>query len=88
MDMLLTQFAMAGGTFIMGVPGADDVMLNYQATSFHDALYVRQVLGLRPAPEFEKWLQENGIFDARNRLAPGGTAPRIFQRALLPKEGR
>jgi ethanolamine ammonia-lyase large subunit len=73
MDMLLTQFAVAGGTFIMGVPGSDDVMLNYQATSFHDALYVRRVLGLRPAPEFERWLIDNGIFDANNRLLPQRT---------------
>ena len=57
MDVLLTQLAVAGNTFIMGIPGSDDVMLNYQSTSFHDALYVRQVLGLRPAPEFESWLQ-------------------------------
>ena len=70
MDMLLTQFAVAGGTFIMGVPGSDDVMLNYQTTSFHDALYVRKVLGLRPAPEFETWLVENGIFSADNHLLP------------------
>ncbi|GAB6141278.1 ethanolamine ammonia-lyase subunit EutB [Methylosoma difficile] len=68
MDMLLTQFAVAGGTFIMGVPGADDVMLNYQSTSFHDALYVRQVLGLRPAPEFEQWLQQHQLFDGDNQL--------------------
>jgi ethanolamine ammonia-lyase large subunit len=56
MDGLLTLLGVAGCTFIMGVPGADDIMLNYQSTSFHDALYVRQVLGLRPAPEFEEWL--------------------------------
>ena len=53
MDMLLTLLGTAGINFIMGIPGSDDVMLNYQTTSFHDALYVRQVLGLRPAPEFE-----------------------------------
>jgi ethanolamine ammonia-lyase large subunit len=56
MDMLLTLLGAAGVNYIMGVPGADDVMLNYQSTSFHDALYVRKVLGLRPAPEFEAWL--------------------------------
>jgi ethanolamine ammonia-lyase large subunit len=78
MDMLLTQFAVAGGTFIMGVPGSDDVMLNYQATSFHDALYVRQVLGLRPAPEFERWLIDNGIFDAENRLLPQRANPPLL----------
>lgn len=78
MDMLLTQFAVAGGTFVMGVPGADDVMLNYQSTSFHDALYLRQVLGLRPAPEFERWLQEQQIFNADNRLAAQQAIPPLF----------
>jgi ethanolamine ammonia-lyase large subunit len=56
MDALLTLLGVAGVNYIMGVPGADDVMLHYQSTSFHDALYVRRVLGLRPAPEFEAWL--------------------------------
>jgi ethanolamine ammonia-lyase large subunit len=68
MDALLTLLAAAGCTFIMGVPGADDVMLNYQSTSFHDALYVRHLLGLRPAPEFEAWLAAVGISDTRGRL--------------------
>jgi ethanolamine ammonia-lyase large subunit len=58
MDALLTLLGAAGVNYIMGVPGADDVMLHYQSTSFHDALYLREVLGLRPAPEFEEWLQE------------------------------
>jgi len=58
MDALLTLLGAAGVNFIMGVPGADDVMLNYQSTSFHDALYVRGLLGLRPAPEFEEWLEQ------------------------------
>jgi ethanolamine ammonia-lyase large subunit len=57
MDALLTLLAVAGCNYIMGVPGADDVMLHYQSTSFHDALYVRRILGLRPAPEFEAWLE-------------------------------
>ena len=56
MDALLTMLGVAGCSYIMGVPGADDVMLHYQSTSFHDALYLRSVLGLKPAPEFEKWL--------------------------------
>ncbi|MEK8032851.1 ethanolamine ammonia-lyase subunit EutB [Ideonella sp. DXS29W] len=64
MDTLLTLLGVAGVTFIMGVPGADDVMLNYQTTSFHDALYARRALGLRPAPEFEAWLQRMGVSDA------------------------
>jgi ethanolamine ammonia-lyase large subunit len=57
MDSLLTLLGAAGVNFIMGVPGADDIMLNYQSTSFHDALYIREILGLRPAPEFEAWLE-------------------------------
>ncbi len=57
MDALLTLLAVAGCNYIMGVPGADDVMLHYQSTSFHDALYVRRVLGLKPAPEFEAWIE-------------------------------
>jgi ethanolamine ammonia-lyase large subunit len=61
MDDLLTLLGVAGVNFVMGVPGADDVMLNYQSTSFHDALYVREVLGLRPAPEFEAWLAGMGL---------------------------
>jgi ethanolamine ammonia-lyase large subunit len=70
MDALLTMLGVAGCTYIMGVPGADDVMLGYQSTSFHDALYLREVLGLRPAPEFEAWLQAMGILDDRSRLLP------------------
>ncbi|MGH9605924.1 MAG: ethanolamine ammonia-lyase subunit EutB [Terracidiphilus sp.] len=61
MDALLTLLGVAGVNYIMGVPGADDVMLNYQSTSFHDALYVRRVLGLKPAPEFEAWLAGDGF---------------------------
>jgi ethanolamine ammonia-lyase large subunit/ethanolamine ammonia-lyase small subunit len=70
MDNLLTLIAAAGCTFIMGVPGADDVMLNYQSTSFHDALYVRRVLGKRPAPEFEEWLEQHGIMDGYGNRRP------------------
>lgn len=62
MDVLLTLFGAAGLNFIMGIPGSDDVMLNYQTTSFHDALYLRQLLGLKAAPEFDLWLTEQGIF--------------------------
>ncbi|GAB4032455.1 ethanolamine ammonia-lyase subunit EutB [Spirosoma gilvum] len=70
MDTLLTLLGVAGINFIMGIPGADDIMLNYQSTSFHDALYVRRVLGLRPAPEFEDWLLRQGIMDQQgNRLS-------------------
>ena len=87
MDMLLTAFAVAGGTFIMGVPGADDVMLNYQSTSFHDALYVRQALGLRPAPEFEHWLQHHQIFNADNRLLQHPEVPALFKASLRNLSG-
>jgi ethanolamine ammonia-lyase large subunit len=69
MDNLLTLLAAAGVTFIMGVPGADDVMLNYQSTSFHDALYVRDLFGLKRAPEFDDWLFRAGLADAGFRLA-------------------
>jgi ethanolamine ammonia-lyase large subunit len=69
MDNLLTLLAAAGVTFIMGVPGADDVMLNYQSTSFHDALYVRDLFGLKRAPEFDDWLFRTGLVDADFRLS-------------------
>ena len=82
MDMLLTSLAVAGCNFIMGVPGADDVMLNYQSTSFHDALYVRQVLGLRPAPEFEQWLQQHQIFNDKNQLKQQSDVPALFKPVL------
>lgn len=61
MDTLLTMLGAAGVNYIMGVPGADDIMLNYQSTSFHDALYLRSIFGLRPAPEFEQWLSGAGV---------------------------
>ncbi|WP_343303518.1 ethanolamine ammonia-lyase subunit EutB [Chitinophaga niabensis] len=70
MDNLLTLLGVAGCNFIMGVPGADDIMLNYQSTSFHDALYIRQVLGLRPAPEFEQWLIKYGLMDENGKSLP------------------
>ncbi|MDU6730063.1 MAG: ethanolamine ammonia-lyase subunit EutB, partial [Bradyrhizobium sp.] len=68
MDALLTLLGVAGCTYIMGVPGADDIMLNYQSTSFHDALYIRKVLGKRAAPEFEAWLAATGISDGKGEL--------------------
>ena len=83
MDMLLTLLGAAGINFIMGIPGSDDVMLNYQTTSFHDALYVRQVLGLRAAPEFEAWLAKMDILrQDGNRLRLGPELPEPFRRAL------
>ena len=74
MDNLLVLLAAAGLNFMMGVPGADDVMLNYQSTSFHDALFARQLLGLKRAPEFEAWLQQEGITGADGRLLPATSA--------------
>jgi ethanolamine ammonia-lyase large subunit len=70
MDNLLTLLAAAGVNYLMGVPGADDVMLNYQSTSFHDAQYLRQVMGLRPAPEFEEWLAKMDVLRDDLRLKP------------------
>jgi ethanolamine ammonia-lyase large subunit len=70
MDNLLTLLAVAGCNYFMGVPGADDVMLNYQSTSFHDSHYLRQLLGLRPAPEFERWLEEMRVVSGDHRLLP------------------
>ena len=78
MDNLMTLLAVAGCTFIMGIPGGDDIMLAYQTTSFHDALYLRRVLGLRPAPEFEDWLNRMGIFDGRNALGRGLASTRLL----------
>lgn len=68
MDILLTVLATAGCTFVMGVPGADDIMLNYQSTSFHDCAYVRELLQLKPAPEFESWLLKMGIVNEKSQL--------------------
>lgn len=83
MDMLLTLLGAAGINFIMGIPGSDDVMLNYQTTSFHDALYARQVLGLRAAPEFEEWLTRMGIFQLQDgQLRMGNELPPAFRQAL------
>jgi ethanolamine ammonia-lyase large subunit len=65
MDILLSLLGIAGCTFIMGIPGADDIMLNYQSTSFHDTLYARTVLGLKPAPEFEIWLNKMNLTDKK-----------------------
>jgi ethanolamine ammonia-lyase large subunit len=82
MDILLTMLGVAGINFIMGIPGSDDVMLNYQTTSFHDALYVRRVLGLKPAPEFEAWLKAQQIFAESDQVALSSDVPRAFRRAI------
>jgi ethanolamine ammonia-lyase large subunit len=84
MDVLLTLLAAAGCTFVMGIPGSDDIMLNYQTTSFHDALYARRVLGLRPAPEFEQWLARMQIFSrADSAFRLHDNLPAAFQSALM-----
>jgi ethanolamine ammonia-lyase large subunit len=82
MDTLLTLLATAGVTFIIGVPGADDVMLNYQSTSFHDQLYVRELLGLKRAPEFEAWLGRQGLTDESGRLRAEGAAMPLLSTSL------
>jgi len=83
MDNLLTLLAAAGVTFIMGVPGADDIMLNYQSTSFHDALYVRELFGLRRAPEFDDWLLRAGLAGEDFRLAAdAGVLPEFAARLI------
>ncbi len=79
MDNLLTLLGVAGINFIMGIPGADDVMLNYQSTSFHDALYVRKVLGLRRAPEFEGWLESMRIADSYGTILPESKNPPLLE---------
>ena len=79
MDNLLTLLGVAGCNYIMGIPGADDIMLNYQSTSFHDALYVRKVLGLRPAPEFEQWLIKQGIINKEGNLISVGNRHELLQ---------
>ncbi len=78
MDVILTALAAAGVTYIMGVPGADDVMLGYQSTSFHDALYLREAFGLKRAPEFEAWLGRMGITDSGGRLLPAQAGHRLI----------
>jgi ethanolamine ammonia-lyase large subunit len=82
MDALFALLVAAGVNFVMGVPGADDIMLGYQSTSFHDALAMRDLFGRRPAPEFEDWLGRQGLMDSADRIRPR-TLPGHF-RALLP----
>jgi ethanolamine ammonia-lyase large subunit len=82
MDALLALLVSAGVNFVMGVPGADDIMLGYQSTSFHDALAMRELYGRRPAPEFEAWLVRQGLMDKAARVRPDALPARL--RALLP----
>ena len=81
MDNLLLLLGNAGCNFIMGVPGADDIMLNYQSTSFHDVLFVRKALNLKPSPEFENWLIQQNMTDDNGNLLPSTS----LQRQLLEK---
>jgi len=82
MDSLLTLLGVAGCNFIMGIPGSDDIMLNYQTTSFHDALYLRRALDLQPAPEFADWLERMQIFDSVSQHKPAATLPPGFREPL------
>jgi ethanolamine ammonia-lyase large subunit len=82
MDALLALLVAAGVNFVMGVPGADDIMLGYQSTSFHDALAMRELCRKKPAPEFEAWLARQGLTDTAERVRPR-SMPGHF-RALLP----
>jgi ethanolamine ammonia-lyase large subunit len=82
MDNLLALLVAAGVNFVMGVPGADDIMLGYQSTSFHDALAMRDLLGRRPAPEFEAWLARQGLIDASGRVRPRAMPEQLSR--LLP----
>lgn len=83
MDTLMTLLAAAGLTFIMGIPGADDIMLNYQTTSFHDTLYLRKLLGLKAAPEFEQWLKKMNIMDSSGQVQAVTRAHSMLQN--MPK---
>jgi ethanolamine ammonia-lyase large subunit len=82
MDNLLTLLGVAGCHFIMGIPGSDDIMLNYQTTSFHDALYLRRILDKRPAPEFEQWLTRMQIFRDTEGKVPADALPQVFRESL------
>jgi len=82
MDNLLTLLGVAGCNFVMGIPGSDDIMLNYQTTSFHDALYARKVLGLKPSPEFEKWLADMSIFKDVEEFILSEEVPQSFAHSL------
>ena len=78
MDNLLTLLAASGVNYIMGIPGADDIMLNYQSTSYHDALFVRRLLGKRRAPEFEKWLEKMSLIDDKGNLLPAKNTHKLI----------
>ncbi len=83
MDNLMILLGTAGVNFVIGVPGADDIMLNYQSLSFHDILGLRHLLGLKPAPEFQAWLERMDMLDANGRVRPALSSDRPFQKLLL-----
>jgi len=85
MDALMTLLAVAGVNFLIAVPGAYDIMLNYQSLSFHDVLGLRHLMNLRPAPEFDDWLQGMAMLDDRGRLAPPDAAAPALRRLLGPE---
>jgi len=85
MDVLLTLLGTAGCNFIMGIPGSDDIMLNYQSTSFHDALYIRKLLDLKPAPEFEEWLIKMGIMNTKNELLHSQNRSKLLELIQIKK---
>jgi ethanolamine ammonia-lyase large subunit len=82
MDDLMTLLAVAGVNFLISVPGSDDVMLSYQTLSYHDVLGLRHLLGRRPAPEFDAWLERMGMYDAQHRLAPPSLGGEPMRRLL------
>jgi len=84
MDTLLTLLASAGLNYTMAIPGCDDIMLGYQTTSYHDILYARQILNLRPSPEFEQWLEKMKIFNSKNRLQSiASVNPLLIENGIL-----
>jgi ethanolamine ammonia-lyase large subunit len=88
MDVILTALAASGVTYIMGIPGADDIMLGYQSTSFHDALFVREAFGLKRVPEFEAWLETAGITDDMGRLLPASADHALITQSILKPKAR
>jgi ethanolamine ammonia-lyase large subunit len=82
MDDLMTLLAVAGVNFLISVPGSDDVMLSYQTLSYHDVLGLRHLLRLRPAPEFDAWLERMGMYDPQARLAPPSLGGEPMRRLL------
>lgn len=78
MDNLLILLAVGGVTYVIGVPGGDDIMLNYQSTSYHDVLAVRQILNFQPAPEFAEWLMSMGLMNEAGLVRPDALPAQLF----------